>query len=169
MTTIQNIILYMWFVPVLGFIILPLLGSFYGLLYRVIDRSRLHDIRGFISLNNRSSASTGKAENRGRLRIHLEEASCCVDEESDCCKALVSDISKQGICLRNIPRKMFKVPGPFRVVFRTRQNVYNLIARPIWKRKIGKGYVLGAQIDQIPTGWKKLVKGLSQSLAAEPA
>ena len=169
MTNIQTIIVSLWFVPILGFIVLPLLWSLYRVLYRVVDYSRLSDIRGFVALNNLDSQGAEVAEKRERSRIILEKGQACIDEESDCCRAKVSNISKHGLCLRNIPRKMYLESSPFRVVFRTRQKDYTLMARPRWKRMTEKGYMIGAEIDRIPAEWNNLVKDLRHSLMPVPA
>jgi len=168
MNDIQEIIVLLWLVPVLGFIVLPLLWSIFGMLYRLVERSKLSDITGFVTLNNWDAATQGKAEKRSRPRINLKEGSACIDGECDCCKALVSNISKQGICLRNIPKKMYLESKAFKVVLRTRQKDYTVMARPVWKRMAGMGCMIGAKIDRVPDEWKSLVTSLCQSSAAEP-
>ena len=169
MTNIQNIIVYLWFVPVIGFIVLPLFWSLFGMLYRAVERSRLLDIRGYVVLNNQNATGAGAADNRSRPRIHVEEGRACIDEECDCCRASVSNISQHGICLKNVPEKMNLESSPLRVVFRTRQKDYTFMAKPIWKKMAQKGYVIGAEIERIPAGWKDLVGGLRQSFTTEPA
>jgi len=169
MTNIQNIIVYLWFVPVMGFIVLPLFWSLFGMLYRAVERSRLLDIRGYVVLNNQDATGVGVADNRSRPRIHVEEGRACIDEECDCCRASVSNISQHGICLEDVPEKMNLESSPLRVVFRTRQKDYTFMAKPIWKKMAQKGYVIGAEIERIPAGWKDLVGGLRQSFTTEPA
>jgi len=169
MTNIQNIIVYLWFVPVMGFIVLPLFWSLFGMLYRAVERSRLLDIRGYVVLNNQDATGVGVADNRSRPRIHVEEGRACIDEECDCCRASVSNISQHGICLEDVPEKMNLESSPLRVVFRTRQKDYTFMAKPIWKKMAHKGYVIGAEIERIPAGWKDLVGGLRQSFTTEPA
>ena len=169
MTNIQNIIVYLWFVPVMGFIVLPMFWSLFGMLYRAVERSRLLDIRGYVVLNNQDAMGARVANNRSRSRINVEEGRACIDEECDCCRASVSNISQHGICLENIPGKMNLESSPLRVVFRTRQKDYTFMAKPIWKKMAQKGYVVGAEIERIPDGWKDLVRGLRQSFVAQPA
>lgn len=169
MTNIQNIIVYLWFVPVVGFIVLPLFWSLLGMLYRAVERSRLVDIRGYVVLKNQAVRGERVANNRSRSRIYVEEGRACIDEERDCCRASVSNISQHGICLKDIPEKMSLESSPLRVVFRTRQKDYIFTAKPVWKKMSQKGYVVGAEIERIPNGWKDLVGGLRQSFAVEPA
>ncbi len=168
MFNVQDIIVYLWMLPVLGFIVLPLLWALFGTLYRVAEHTRLGDIRGFIVLNNLGEEGTGEVEHRTRPRVRLEGGKACIDEDCDCCKAYVSNISNSGICLRNIPSSMYLETSPVRVVLKTRQKDYTVLARPRWKRLAGKGFVIGAEIERIPDGWKELVNGFSQPLAAKP-
>lgn len=169
MTTIHTIVVYVWFVPVLGFIVLPLVGTACGLLYRLVEFSKLSDMRGYVALNNRDVAGTGEVENRNRSRIHLEEGQACIDEKDDCCKVTVSNISNQGICLRNIPKRFFMKDSPFRIVFRTRQKDYSVTAKPVWKRMTGNKYVIGAKIEQVTKGWRELVAGFNELFSSRPA
>ena len=169
MINMQEIIVATWLVPVLGFIVLPFVWTVCATLYRVVERSMIPDMRGFVALNDRDAVSGGKAENRGRLRIHIQEGRALVDEECDCCKAVVSNISNHGICLRNIPRKMYLESNLFRVIFRTREKDYSLTAKPVWKKLTGQGYMLGAFIDPVPEAWNDFVKGLSKSFSTKPA
>ena len=121
-------------------------------------------------MNNWDVATKGEAdEKRSRLRIHLKEGCAYIDDECDCCKVLVSNISKRGVCLLNVPKKMYLESNTFKVVFRTRQKDYTVMARPVWKRMAGMGYMIGAEIDRVPTEWKNLVTGLGHSFVAEPA
>lgn len=169
MTNIQNIIVYLWFAPMVGFVVLPLFWSLVGMLYRVAERSRLMDTTGYVVLNNQGATGTDAADNRNRPRIYVEEVRACIDEKCDCCRASVSNISKHGICLKDVPEKMNLKSSLLRVVFRTRQKDYTFMAKPVWKKMAKKGYVIGAQIERIPAGWQDLVRGLRQSLTAEPA
>ncbi len=159
----HNIIVFLWLVPVLGFIVLPSMWSIYGMLYRAFERSRLTDINGYIALNDRDVV-TGEDENRSRPRVHVEGREACIAEECVCSRATVSDFSRHGICLKDVPQKKHLAASSFRLVFRTRQQDYMVIARPVWKRLTGKGYIIGAEIDRIPEAWKNFVTGLTGSL-----
>lgn len=169
MNTMQTIIVYSWFLPAAGLIVLPLLWSICGMLYRALERSRLSDTKGFIMLNNKDAVDPENSEKRSRPRIRLEEGKACIDAECDCCKALVSNISNQGIGLQNIPRRMYLESDPLRIIFRTRNKDYSLIARTKWKKMVGNGYVIGAEVIRNPADWKVLVQGLSESLQPELA
>ena len=164
MTTMQTMIVYSWFLPAIGLIVLPLVWSVCGMMYRALERSRLSDIKGFVMLNESGTDPAEKPEKRSLTRIGLAEGKACIDGGSDCCKAHVSNISNRGICLHDIPKKMFLEPDPLRIVFRTRSKDYSLTARTKWKKSTGKGYVIGAEVTGFPAEWKKLVQGLNDSV-----
>lgn len=169
MNNLATVIVYLWFAPVLGFIVLPLLWSVLSSIYRLMERTRLSDIRGFLALNNRDQLRTGIAENRGCLRIGLKNGTACIARKDKCWKTPVSNISKQGICLHDVPQKVYQSSSPLRVLFRTRKKNYLVTAMPVWKKVTDRGYDIGVRIDQIPNGWKGLVGGLKESLMVKPA
>lgn len=165
----QQFIVFLWLVPILGFIVLPLFWSIFGMLFRVVERTRLRDVQGFVELNNRGAGGSVEFEQRSRPRILIDGGRACIDQESKCCKAYVSDVSGHGICLRDIPQKKYLDTGYFRVVVRTRQRDYNLMVRPVWKKLTENGYLVGAEIKRIPAEWRDLVERLTSSLAPAPA
>jgi hypothetical protein len=170
MNNLQHIIIFLWFVPALVFIVIPLLLILSEMFYRSLERTRLGDMRGFVVLNNRDEADTDKPEERNRERIRLVGGGqAYIDEESLYCKTSVSDISKDGICLKNIQADTQLDTRPLRVVFRTKQRDYPLTVNPIWKKVTNKGHVIGARLEKIPNGWKDMVTGLTRSFPDVPA
>ncbi len=162
----ENIIVYLWLVPVIVLIVIPLLWWVFAKLYRAVARTRLAKVEGCILERAGKKAVTENFENRNSPRIRLDEGHAYIDEKSDCCKADVSNISKDGICLQHVPEAMDLKSNPLRVLFRTPEKDYTFMVKPIWKKLTSKGYVIGAEIDQAPSGWKNLLKGFNQPCAA---
>ena len=173
MNTYSVIIVFLWLVPVLGLIVFPLLWSLFGRLYRAIERIRLAKINGCILENAGETAGTKKSENRNHPRIRLDGGHAYIDEESDCCKANILNISKDGICLEHVPETMNVKsnpnPNPLWILLRTGDKDYTFTAKPIWKKLTGNGYILGAEIDRTPSGWKNLLEGFNRSCAIKHA
>jgi hypothetical protein len=163
MTTLQNIAVYLWLAPVLILVVFPLLWSLFRAIYRMADRSRLADVRGYVV------AGTAESDKRHRDRILVEEGWAYVDAECDCCKAAVSNISEDGICLKHIAPSIGTEPEQLRVVFRTRQKDYDLTAKPKWKHLTDEGYEIGAEIEGTPPGWNSLVEGFVPRMASSSA
>lgn len=158
--TYDNIIVYLWLIPVIGLIVIPLLWSLFTWLYKSVERTRLAEVEGCILEN------TGNLEKRNGHRIRLGEGHVYIDDESDCCKADVSNISMDGICLKNVPEAMKLKSNPLMVLFRTPEQDYSFNAKPIWKKLTDKGYMIGAEIHQTPSGWENLFKGFKQPCTA---
>lgn len=163
MTNLQNIIIILWFVPVVGFIVLPLFWTLLATLYSAVERSRLTGINGYVEVG------LPESEKRHRNRLFVEEARAYFDEKSDCGTAAVSNISMDGICLKNITSNLDPEADQLRIVFRTQHRDYDFTAKPIWKRMTDKGYEIGAKIGQVPSGWKNLIERASHSHAVVPA
>ncbi len=156
MNTYENIIVYLWLVPVITLIVIPLLWSLLSWFYKFVERTRLVEVKGCILEDD------GNSEKRNCHRIRLNEGHAYLDEESDCCKADVSNISIDGICLKNVPEAMDLKSNPLMVLFRTPEKDYTFNAKPIWKQLTDKGYMIGAKILHAPSGWEKLLKGFKQ-------
>ena len=168
MNTYSTIITLLWLIPVLTLIVVPLLGSLFGTLYRAFDRYRLVQVNGCVVKNNGETAGNGKSESRNRPRIRLGGGKAYIDEENDCCTAEISDISKDGICLKHIPETINVRSNTLRVLFRTREEDYTFTAKPVWKKLTEKGYVFGAEIDRTPSGWENLIKRFNWTCAGQP-
>jgi len=164
-----DFIVYLWILPVFCLIVLPLCWLFCGKFYRWYERSRLADVKGFIEVDKRDMQHVDSKERRQHVRIGLDGGKACIDEESDCCKSIVPNISQQGICLKNIPRKMYMESGLFRVVFRTREKDYSMMARPRWKKTAESGQVIGAELIKVPAGWNELNRRFARPLVVEAA
>lgn len=165
-----EVMIYLWMLPVLAMVILPALWTMTCMLYQVVQRSRLADVRGFIDLNTVESTGFEEQEKRIHSRIRIEGPKANVARQVNCCQTHVVNISRQGICFTNIPQKIYnEADGNLKVVFRTRERDYTMCVQPKWRRKEGSGYMLGAEIMSVSAGWKYFVEGLCPPMVAEAA
>lgn len=162
MNTYENIFLYLWLIPVIGLIVIPLLWSLFASFYRALERKRMVQVEGCILEN------AGSGEKRNGDRILLNEGHAYIDEPDDCCRASVSNISRYGICLDQIPKAVDVKDNPMMVLLRTPDRDFTFHARPMWKKLTSRGYMVGAVIDQAPTGWENMLEKFDQPCSAEP-
>jgi len=47
-----DLIVYLWMLPVLCMVVLPVLWSLTCMLYKTVDRARLADVRGFVEVDS---------------------------------------------------------------------------------------------------------------------
>lgn len=162
MNTYGNIFIYLWLIPVIGLIVIPVLWSLFSSLYRALERKRMVRVDGCIL----EGAEMEMEEKRNSSRILLNEGHAYIDEPDDCCRAQVTNISRYGICLNHIPKAVDVKTDPMMVLFRTPEHDFTFHARPMWKKLTGTGYVVGAAIDQAPTGWENMLAKFDQPCAA---
>ncbi|GAB4340192.1 MAG: hypothetical protein Kow0089_13690 [Desulfobulbaceae bacterium] len=170
MTTLQQIVILLWLAPAVGFIVIPLLWEACGVLCRLVERSRLGEFKGAVAISDIARRERGEAEHRSRPRILVQEGGQArVAEECRSCKAGVVNISGNGICLENLSNKVYREPGPLRVVLRTRDDEFSIRVRPVWQKLTENGCTIGAEIENPPAGWWNLVTGLDERAAAQQA
>lgn len=139
-----------------------------GMVYRSIERLQLEDVRGFIEISALQEERT--FERREGQRLHLRGQKARVARQVKCCQTKVANLSAKGICLQNVPRKLFEdAEGTLKVVFRTRQRDYQMFVQPRWRNSAADGFVIGAEIIQVPSGWRKFIETLRQQAELQPA
>ena len=150
-----DLIVYLWTLPVIGFVLMPLAWALAGMFYRQYERSKLADIRGYIEVNKQE----GQPERRKEPRVTLEGGKASVAQNCKCCSAQVANISKAGICLKNRQHKMDMEHDRIKMVFKTKDKYYTMDVRPKWIQLVPDGYVMGGEIVNRTRGWRGFVRG----------
>jgi len=162
-------IIYLWILPIFGMIILPVLWSITRRLYRNHERSRMSDVRGFLDVTQSSLHDKLAQDRRNYARVNIHGPKAKVAQQIKCCQTLVTNVSSHGICLQNIPEKVFdKSGGNLKVEIRTKEQIFSMFVRPKWRRLEENGYMIGAEIIKIPGGWKNFIHNICKTVAAEP-
>lgn len=165
----DNILVYLWLVPIIGLIVIPVLWTLFATVYRFLERRRLVQVEGCVLPGAAKLAGAGNEEKRNCERILLNEGHAYIDEADDCCKAAVCNISRYGICLDHIPRAVDVKDDPMMVLFRTPERDFTFSAKPMWKKLTDNGYIVGAAIDHAPSGWENLLERFDQPCTAPNA
>lgn len=69
----------------------------------------------------------------------------------------VSDISRFGLSISNIPKRLDKSADMYSVVLDGPGTHFKLLARPIWETEDGTSKTIGAQIENSPWTWTEFV------------
>lgn len=164
-----ELIIYLWMLPVFFMIVLPAMWSLTGMVYRSLERLQLGDVRGFVEIP--AFPEEQNVERREGQRIHLQGQKARVAREVNCCRTQVANLSPGGICLQNVPRKLYEnAEEPLRIVFRTRHRDYQMRVQPRWRNSFdNNGFMIGAEITQAPSGWKEFLESLCQPTKMLPA
>jgi hypothetical protein len=163
-----DLMIYLLMLPVMGFIIVPVLWTMTCMLYRAMERSRLANVSGFVDFGTTKSAEV--KNKRKQLRVGIKGPKAKVAKQLNCCKSYVANISSKGICFNNLPQKMFQEANDkFKVIFRSREREYAMFVQPKWRKNGNNGYMIGAEILTVPAGWENFVNGFCQPVEAEAA
>ncbi|OKY74961.1 MAG: hypothetical protein BM485_11055 [Desulfobulbaceae bacterium DB1] len=170
-----QLFVYMWFLPVTFFILLP-----FAFMLSTM----------FITFATRAAAIRPKQENRNasegeliiqesdpidkRLHPRFRIAGISADASNgiDLCTGLACNISRSGIGLIDIPEKFAQNPGNLSVVISGRQKIFRMVIQPQWHQAIGQRKRLGGKVVSPPVGWPEFIqhyesifKGLGKGLS----
>jgi len=72
----------------------------------------------------------------------------------------VKDISRFGICISDIPRKLHIKDNCITVVVSSKNKRFKLLLRPQWEKQDGLTRVTGTVIDNAPWEWTEMIMRL---------
>lgn len=137
-----DLIVYLWLLPVTILIILPLLLKGGCLLYQQTSwgKAALNPD----ALPNHIVPST---ERRKHPRIAVQGAYAMVSGRCECCEAVVENISKFGICVKNLPQELMNEAKKFKVIVKTQAGNFEMFVNPRWNKQREAGHRVGAQLE----------------------
>jgi hypothetical protein len=163
-----DLMIYVWMIPLIGFVLLPFMWSATCMLYKGMERSRFANVKGFVEVSTPTPEGDVNIEKRQQARVQIEAPKAVVVCQVKCYKTHVSNISSKGICLSNLPQKMINEGSDkFRVIFRSREREYKMLVQPRWSKWGDNGFKVGAEILTIPAGWEGFVNEFHQPSPAK--
>ncbi len=143
-----GLLVYLWFVPPLLQIVLPLLMLFVWLIAKL---PRL------IRFRKPVPHTITVVERRKYPRIAGELIGAVIADNSGKIIGKVKNISTSGICVSGFPKYTGKIHGE--MTLRTGENNdFKLLVQPRWVQMKGTGKVFGASILNHPVGWPILAR-----------
>jgi len=138
-----ELIVYLWLLPVSILIVLPLLFKTGCALY--LQTSRGKTALNSTALNNNVVAN----ERRKHPRVAVSGARAYVAGHCEGCEAIVENISKFGICVKNLPQELMNEAKKFKVIVTTQAGNFEMFVNPRWNKQRAAGHRVGAEIDVI--------------------
>jgi hypothetical protein len=102
----------------------------------------------------------GEMEKRKHPRIGIENISVDVADEVGAFQGMVSEISRFGVCLTNLPKRLNLSVKKMTIVVSVKGQHFKMNARPRWYTDDGATKSVGAEILKTPWGWTEFVIGL---------
>jgi hypothetical protein len=101
----------------------------------------------------------GAMEKRKHQRIGMENISVDVADGVGAFQGMVSDISRFGVRLINLPKRLNGSVKKMTIVVSAKGQYFKMNARPRWYADDGATKSVGAEILKAPWGWTEFVIG----------
>lgn len=148
MTEKAGLLVYLWFIPLLLQLVLPLATLFIWLIYRLAKS---------IASRKTVRQTITSIERRRYPRIAGELIGAVIADNKGRIIGKVKNISTSGICVTNFSKHAGNIQGE--ITMRTNENnSFNLLVQPHWIKGQQSGKDFGASILNQPVGWPVLVR-----------
>lgn len=94
---------------------------------------------------------------RRYYRIDVQGLEADISDDIGFCSAQVKDISRFGICLSDMPRKLHVKGDKFLLVISGNGHRFKVQAQGKWEKEQGFDTIIGAEIKNAPWGWTEYV------------
>ncbi len=97
------------------------------------------------------------AEQRQHTRTSLAGMEIHISDRAGFCTGNIKDVSRFGICITDLPRKLHAKHGLFDAIVSGNGKNFKLRLEEKWKAKDGLTTMVGAGIDNVPWNWTEMV------------
>lgn len=98
----------------------------------------------------------GKMERRQYVRTSMDGMTVYICDEDGLCGGTLKDISRFGVCITDIPRKLQIQNGSFDAVIHGAGYSFKLHLQEKWKVRKNQTTMVGAVIDSAPRDWAEM-------------
>jgi len=153
-----EIIVYLWFLPVTIWVLIPLALRAAGLSLQLANRLL------FISGENTVEISENRNKRRDP-RLNISPIAVKVTDGDHFHTATIKNISRIGICLKNLPEKLFNKADRLTVIIKEKEkNHHTLRVQPVWATTGASGQKIGARIETASSEWLHFIKQCRQNM-----
>ncbi len=80
-----------------------------------------------------------------------------ISDRAGFCTGTIKDVSRFGVCITDIPRKLHAENGVFNVVISGKDHNFKLKVQKKWETKDGLTTIVGVFINNAPWEWTEMV------------
>lgn len=103
-----------------------------------------------------------QGEKRKHPRIVVVGMSIDVSDGIGCCSGVVSDISRNGLCVSDLGAVLGKRAATYTVVASQGANHFKFRVKPRWEVVRAQSKTMGVEIAEAPSAWAEYVQTLEQ-------
>ena len=151
METLSGHIVYLWLIPAVLFVGLPLIS--------LLIWMGVQGIREFARPPTPAEKKEQPSHNKRKSeRFAVRNMRAEISNGLGSCNGLVDNISKMGLCIKNVPESLSVSNALLSVVVTDRKETYRVVARPRWEHWSSSGVkTIGAEIASHPQNWQDFV------------
>lgn len=144
--------------PLIIYIIIPLLMLSCWLATRPIKFLAPSLFGGEVETNPSRQYTEQKSDKRIESRILTKGLTAKIADEFGVYDSLVANISRAGVCLKNVPERLSASTEMLSVIIRGKTEEYSMFLAPSWENSHhSRGRVIGGKIDKTPNNWLQFV------------
>lgn len=152
-------IVILWFIPVTLFIVIPLSICFCWLAIRCVMDLADGEIPFIEYFSRRYYIKTEGVQKRREPRASIEKRLLAdISDGINSFTGLVENISRMGLCIRDVPENISIANEFLSVVIRTGADEMQVVGRPCWQYlQQPKGRKIGLEITSSSSNWNDYV------------
>lgn len=157
MVIISEYIVVLWMLPVTVFLILPLCIFIMNLLF-TSSRHMALKLRDVSSNRHAGQPAAEARDSRKDQRIAVKGLRADISDGITTYNGLVANISKLGICLKDVPEKLSTSRSLLSIIIHSSSGNFKIVARPRWNQlQANSGKTIGVEIASSPDNWGDFV------------
>ena len=156
-----QLFVYMWFLPVTFFILLPFAFMLFSMFITLATRAaavRPQQKNRSVTERELIIHENDPFDKRHHPRFRIAGISADASNGIDLCTGLACNISRSGIGLIDIPEKFAQNPGNLSIVISGREKIFRMVIQPKWAQSIGQRKRLGGKVVSPPAGWPEFIQ-----------
>jgi len=154
MLSFSEIMVYLWFFPVVLQIILPLLLLTFWLIVKlpgvIIEKTGL------------APQSTDYKEKRLNDRVNIYDSMVDISDNSDRISGKISNVSMSGLCIHGLPEEKLQNSSKLFLRVNREEGAFSMLVKTKWEYTQQSGKIIGAKIENAPSGWAEFVTKANQ-------
>ncbi len=144
--------------PLIVYIIIPLLMLSCWLATRPIKLLVPSLFGGELALKSSQQKIERDSDKRTESRIVTQGLTAKIADDYGVYDTLVANISRAGVCLKNVPERLSASTERLSVIIRGKTEEYTLFLAPSWEDSHhSQGRLIGGKIDNVPHNWSQFV------------
>ena len=156
--SISSLFVVILAMPLIVYIIIPLLMLSCWLATRPIKFLVPSRFGSEIAIRTSRHHTKAESDKRVESRIATQGLTAKIADGHGVYDSLVANISRAGVCLKNVPERLSASTERLSVIIRGKTEEYSLLLAPSWDSSHhSRGRVIGGKIDTPPNNWLQFV------------